>query len=170
MAQSRKSERIKIAQRRARRLSSDRRRRRRCRPPPTTKPRECERVSPIAVEMKRGSGSPKAGGMPGGFFWHIYHLGQHVGRVFVNYHAATGRASIQIFLNRKSQSKGIGRIAYQRACEQCGYPRVYALMKRSNVASQKAANAAGFYEVPLSTSQVTMLWTKTTVGQLHGSG
>lgn len=161
MAAQRKSQREKKTSSRIRQTSSSARRKPRHPTTPKTKPREGERVQDRDVELRQGRGSQAKGGMPGGSFWHIYHQGTRVGSVFVNYDGETGMASIQIFLNRKSQSRGIGRIAYRRACEECEHSEVYAFMKRSNIASLRAATAAGFHEVPPYTGQVTMVWKRT---------
>lgn len=158
MTAPRKSQHAKKMTRRARRSSSSVERKPRHPPTPKTKPREGEMVQNGDVELRRGRGSHVKGGMSGGSFWHIYHQDTRAGSVFVNYDGETGQASVQIFLNRKSQSRGIGRIAYRRACEECGHSEVYAFMRRNNIASLRAATAAGFREVPPHTAQVTMVW------------
>lgn len=141
-------------------LSSSRAPKRRYTPPPPTRRRTRVCVSPDQVELRSGTGTPKHGGMAGGSFWHVYHEGVRAGRVYVNYDKETERASIQIFMNRKSQGKGIGRVAYRMACEESGHRQVYASMRQSNVASIHAARAAGFKEIQEPTGQVTMLWEK----------
>jgi hypothetical protein len=119
-----------------------------------------QKVNPDDVVLKQGKGGLKTGGMPGGKFWHIFHQGVRAGKVFINYDNDTKKAEIQIFLNQKSQGKGIGRIAYRKACEDSKYQEIYALMRKSNIASIKAALAAGFKEIPSKTNQTTMLWQK----------
>lgn len=158
MAALRKSQRAKKTTGRAKKTSSSAKRKPRHPPTPMTKPREGDRVQDSDVELRRGHGSHAKGEMPGGSFWHIFHQDVRAGSVFVNYDGDSKQASIQIFLNRKSQSRGIGRIAYRRACEACGHSEVYAFMRRNNLASLRAATAAGFREVPPSTGQVTMVW------------
>lgn len=160
MAASRKPQYVKKTPSRARGTSSSTKKTRHP-PTPKTKHREGERVQERDVELRRGRGSHAKGGMSGGSFWHIYHQDSRAGSVFVNYNVESEQASIQIFLNRKSQSRGIGRIAYRRACEECGHSEVYAFMKRNNIASLRAATAAGFREVPPYTGQVTMIWKRT---------
>ncbi len=161
MAAPLESQNAKNASRRTRRTTSSAKGGTRHPPSPKTKPREGERVKEVDVELRRGGGSRAKGGMPGGFFWHIYHQNALAGNVFVNCDGETGLASIQIFLNRKSQSRGIGRIAYRLACEESKYSEVYAFMRRSNIASFRAAVAAGFGEVPSQFGQVTMIWKRT---------
>lgn len=158
MGKPRKSQRVKKTPKKAKHKSLSAKRKPRHPPTPKTIPRAGERVQESDVELRRGRGSHAKGGMPGGSFWHIYHKDARAGSVFVNYDEETGQASIQIFLNRKSQSRGIGRVAYRRACEECGHSEVYAFIKRSNIASLRAATAAGFLEVPPHTGQVTMVW------------
>ena len=128
--------------------------------PPTTKKRKGDRVREDDVVLKIGKGSPKTGGMPGGFFWHIFHKEERAGRVYINYDKNKKRAEIQIFINQKNQGKGIGRVAYKKACELSNYTEIYATMKKSNIASLKAASAAGFIIIPSKTNQIQMLWSK----------
>lgn len=160
MADSRKSQHTNKASGRAKRSSLSVKRKTRHPPMPNTKHRKGERVQESDVELRRGRGTQARGRKSGGFFWHIYHKDVRAGCVFVNYDETTAQASIQIFINRKSQSRGIGRIAYRRACEESGYSEVYAFMRQSNIASLRAAMAAGFHEVQPHTSQVTMVWKK----------
>lgn len=129
--------------------------------PPTTKKRIGDRVEEKDVVLKIGKGSIESGGMQGGFFWHIYHKEERAGKVFINYDKNRSRAEIQIFINQKNQGKGIGRIAYKKACESSQYTEIYATMKKSNTASLKAAFAAGFRTIPSESNQVQMLWSKT---------
>ena len=68
--------------------------------------------------------------------------------------------SAPFFINQKSQGQGIGRIAYQKACKESKYLEIYASMKKSNIASIRAAFAAGFKIVPSASNQVVMLWPK----------
>lgn len=104
---------------------------------------ECE------VDLERGKGSKKTGGSAGGFFWKIMYNEKSAGKIFINWIDITPvgkHASIQIFLNKGSQGKHIGRIAYERACTLSDYDEVYAYMSKKNISSYKAAIAAGFKE------------------------
>jgi RimJ/RimL family protein N-acetyltransferase len=68
-------------------------------------------------------------------------------------------ASIQIHVNQAQRGRGIGRIAYREACEQSGHDRIIAHMRKSNVASQRAAAAAGFEVVEdPAIAQLAMAW------------
>jgi hypothetical protein len=140
--------------------SSSKRNKRRYVSPPPTKKRTGERVNAEDVILKQGKGGRETGGMPGGFFWHIFHQSVRAGKVFINYDKDTDKADIQIFINRKSQGKGIGRIAYKKACEESKYSKIYASMRKDNIASIKAAVAAGFQEIPSTSGQMAMLWQK----------
>ena len=96
-------------------------------------------------------------------YWRIYADGESAGKVFINMidEAPYGpHPSIQIFLNKAHQAKGIGPWAYRQACILSGYPKVYAHMRKSNLASQKAAAAAGFIVDPTPQRQLTMVWAK----------
>ena len=129
--------------------------------PPPTKKRIGDRVGEKDVVLKIGKGSQESGGMQGGFFWQIYHKEERAGKVFINYDINRSQAEIQIFINQKSQGKGIGRVAYKKACDSSQYTEIYATMKKSNIASLKAAFAAGFRTIPSESNQVQMLWSKT---------
>lgn len=118
------------------------------------------RVPSKCVILKRGKGSNNAGGMSGGLFWHIYHQNERAGKIYINYDSCLEKPEIQIFLNQKNQGQGIGRIAYKRACEESNYANIYATMRKNNIASIKAALAAGFIRIPTESNQVHMLWSK----------
>lgn len=66
--------------------------------------------------------------------------------------------SVQIHLNKSERGKQIGRVAYRMACEQSGYDKVYAHMHKSNHASRKEAEEAGFVAPDDKRTQLTMLW------------
>jgi RimJ/RimL family protein N-acetyltransferase len=116
------------------------------------------------VELVRGKGSKNTGGGPGGFFWKIMYNGKSAGKVFINWidiEPIGKHASIQIFLNKGSQGKHIGRIAYERACDLSEYREVYAHMRKTNLASYKSAIAAGFKERKIAgISQRLMRWVR----------
>jgi hypothetical protein len=137
---------------------------------PTPKPRtparktHIARIKPDAVLLTRVKGTPERGGGPEGEAWRIEADGKRAGTVFVNIidEPPIGRhASIQIFLNLASQGRGIGRIGYQMACEQSVHDPIYAHMRKSNTASRKAAEAAGFRDVtPKNHTQLIMKRTR----------
>lgn len=112
--------------------------------------------------LRPGKGTKERGGGPEGEYWHVEVGGRRAGVVFVNVidEEPFGRhASIQIFLNRASQARHVGRVAYRKACEASRHPVVYAHMRKSNVGSRRAAEAAGFVvdETP-GQGQLTMVW------------
>lgn len=117
---------------------------------PTPKPRSVKPGPPVAPEQVRlvpTKGTPGRGGSPGGESWRIEVDGNRAGVVFINVidEPPIGRhASIQIFLNIASQGRRIGRVAYRLACEASAYDEIYAHMRKSNVASRRAAEEAGF--------------------------
>lgn len=137
---------------------------RRTRPTPKPKPppRHGTKVDEHAIALREGKGSPEAGGGRGGYYWHIDVDGKRVGRVFINMIDETPfgeHPSIQIYLNKNQQGRRIGSVAYRLACEASGYDAVYAHMSKSNVASQRAAGAAGFEVVERpDLRQLTMVW------------
>lgn len=117
-----------------------------------------------AVHLFRTRGTPGRGGGQGGEAWRIEVNGKRVGTVFINLidEKPVGKhASLQIYLNLKNQGLGIGRVAYRLACEASEYSTIFAHMRKSNVASKRAAEAAGFVDAtPPSYQQLILVWTK----------
>jgi hypothetical protein len=111
------------------------------------------------VPLPRTSGKGKG---EGGAKWRIEVAGVRAGEVYINVidEPPLGRhASIQIYLNIKSQGRGIGRIGYAMACELSQHDRIYAHMRRSNTASKRAAEAAGFVDAtPPGFTQLILRW------------
>lgn len=123
-----------------------------------------EFVNPDDIVLQKGKGSKETGGGTGGYFWHIYQEGIKTGKVFINL-VNSGilghHPSIQIYLNKKFQGRHIGRWAYQKACEQSRYDEIYAHMRKSNIASKKAALAAGFIILKnIKSTQLIMKWNR----------
>lgn len=135
---------------------------------PTPKPKvakpkpNLEKVSPAEVELVPTKGTPGKGGGPGGHSWVIMAGGERAGVIYINFidEPPVGKhASIQIFLNQKSQGRGVGRVAYRLASEASQYDEVYAHMRKANVASRRAAEEAGFVDVsPPGFTQLIMKW------------
>lgn len=124
-----------------------RRTRRRSTAPPPAPRVTREPVNPNGVNLVEGKGSSKSGGGPGGRYWHIQVGNKRVGNVFINIiknEFFGEHPSIQIHLNQSARGMRIGRVAYRLACEQSGYDQVYAHMRKSNIASRRAAEEAGF--------------------------
>lgn len=146
--------------------SSAKQKRRRGKVNPTPKPPLVVAHSPLGpidpgqVQLVRSRGTPKRGGGPGGEAWVIEAGGVRAGTVFINVieEPPLGKhASLQIFLNRESQGRQIGRLAYRAACDASEYNVVYAHMRKSNIASRRAAEEAGFADVtPAGHSQLIM--------------
>lgn len=119
-------------------------------PPPVQAHSPLGSVHPNSVALVRVPGTAKRGGGPGGEAWRIEVDGKRAGIVFINMvdGPPIGRhASIQIFLNRASQGRRIGRLGYLRACELSQHSEIFAHMRKSNVASRRAAEEAGFEDV-----------------------
>jgi len=114
------------------------------------------------VRLERGKGTKSRGGDRGGSYWHIFVFEERVGHVYVNVideQPFGTHPSIQIFLNKDQQGRRIGRVAYRLACEASGYDEVFAHMRKSNVASRRAAEEAGFSVVEHeSIPQLAMVW------------
>jgi RimJ/RimL family protein N-acetyltransferase len=121
---------------------------------PTPKPRSVKQPNKVPatagdIALVRTKGTKERGGGPGGEAWRIDAEGKRAGVIFINIidEVPIGRhASIQIYLNAASQGRHIGRIAYRKACEASAHDIIYAHMRKSNIASRRAAEEAGFVE------------------------
>jgi len=126
-----------------------------------TKP---EHIDNSEVHLLQGKGSKRKGGDKRGYYWHIYANDTRAGFVFINWideEPFGEHASIQIKINTKFQNRGIGRVAYRLACDKSSYDTIFAHMRKSNLASKKAAEAAGFQAVTSSEiSQLVMVWNR----------
>lgn len=122
------------------------------------------KVGPSSVELVVARGSPGKGGGEGGEAWTVMSDGERAGVIFINLidEPPLGlHASIQIFLNQKSQGRGIGRVAYRKAAEVSRYDTIYAHIRKSNIASRRAAEEAGFRNAtPPGFPQLIMRWTR----------
>lgn len=98
----------------------------------------------------------------GNYFWRIFYLQNSAGKVSIEWKNSPflkEHASIQISINKKYQGLRIGRIAYEQSCLLSPYDTVFALMRKNNIPSYKAAFAAGFQETSLlKTPQRIMKW------------
>ena len=135
---------------------------------PTPKPRagkpkqDLPKVSPGQVELVPTKGTAGKGGGPGGHSWVIMAAGERAGVIYINWidEPPVGEhASIQIYLNKKSQGRGVGRVAYRMASEASRYDVIYAHMRKSNIASRRAAEEAGYVDAsPPGFTQLIMKW------------
>lgn len=136
------------------------------RPKPTTKkPKSAKKsIAPDTIRLVSGKGSTGRGGGLGGHYWHIYVGETRAGHIFINVineEPFGEHASIQIQVNKSLHGRGIGKVAYRLACEQSKHDIIIAHMRKSNVPSQKAAEAAGFVVVDdPAISQLAMQWTR----------
>ena len=114
------------------------------------------------VKLVETKGTKKRGGGLGGESWKIIVNKERVGIIFINLineKPIGEHASIQIFLNKKNQGRKIGRFAYEIACEESEYDIIYAHIRKTNIASIKAAEYAGFEDVtPKKYRQIIMRW------------
>lgn len=119
-------------------------------------------VAPAHVRLASMKGGPGRGGGSGGQAWRIDVDGKRAGVVFINFinEPPIGpHASIQIFLNAPNQGRKIGRVGYRMACEASVYHVIYAHMRKSNIASWRAAEEAGFVDAtPTGATQKVMVW------------
>jgi Acetyltransferase (GNAT) family len=119
------------------------------------------------VRLEKGKGTKLRGGGPKGSYWHIFIGEERAGHIYVNIidqHPFGTHPSIQIFLNKDQRGRHIGRVAYRLACEASGCNEVYAHMRKSNIASRKAAEEAGFSVVEDdSIPQLAMVWRRKSI-------
>jgi len=119
-------------------------------------------VTTDAIELISTPGSRERGGGPGCEAWIILANGERAGTAYINMVDDPIRGhhpSFHVFLNRPNQGRQIGRIAYQRCCELSRHDVVYAHMRKSNTASRKAAEHAGFVEATAhEDSQLVLVW------------
>ncbi|WP_223523689.1 MULTISPECIES: class I SAM-dependent methyltransferase [unclassified Pseudomonas] len=115
-----------------------------------------------AIELVKTPGSRERGGGPGGEAWIILANGKRAGAAYINIVDDPIRglhASFHVFLNRPSQGRQIGRIAYLRCCALSQHDVIYAHMRKSNTSSRKAAEHAGFVDATgPDDSQLVLVW------------
>lgn len=123
------------------------------------------KVSESDVTLVEGKGTKGHGGGEKKHYWHVYNKETRAGRVYINWiipESGNPYASITVELNQNSRGKGIGTICFQKACELSSHDVVYAEMRKSNIASQKAAKKAGFkLAKKYKGSQIKMVWHRT---------
>lgn len=123
------------------------------------------KIEPGKVELMQKPGPKGKGDGLGGEYWDVVVGGVRAGEMFVNVidEPPIGiHASMQIFLNQADQGKGIGRVAYRKAAEASLHDPLYLHMRKSNLASKLAAEAAGFEEAGLpGVSQLILKRSKT---------
>jgi hypothetical protein len=135
---------------------------------PTPKPRPTKLKSVVSlindesVLLVRMKGTKGRGGDSGGEAWRIDVDGRRAGVVFVNLVDALSRgkhAAIHIFLNAFSRGRHVGRSAYRKACHASQHNEIFAYMRKSNLPSRRAAEAAGFVDAtPPNQKQLTLVW------------
>lgn len=114
-----------------------------------------EQVELVPRPARKGKGDG-----PSGEYWEVQVDGKRAGEVFVNLidEAPLGRhASLQIFLNKPQQGKGVGRIAYRMAADASRHDPIFLHMRKANIGSRLAAEVAGFEDVsPPTITQLIM--------------
>ena len=117
------------------------------------------RVSPDEIEFIQGGTRSIENGRR--LYWHIYHGGNRAGSVSIDFsEEGTARdASINVQLNQRSRGRGIGTVAFRRACELSGLKEIVASIRKGNIGSRIAAERAGF--IPLEnqpSGELLMVW------------
>lgn len=121
-------------------------------------------ATPADVRLEEGSGSSGHGGGRTGKFWHVFIEDGRAGRAWINerrFPDGASYAALTIELNEAVRGRGIGRVTYALAAEASGHDVVWLHMRRSNVASRRAAEYAGFQVVDAPTDpQLVMRWNR----------
>ena len=116
----------------------------------------------MAVKLIQSKGFKGRGGGAGGYYWHIYQGGVRAGHVYINSiedEVLGKHSSLSLEVNKTMQGKGIGTEAYRLASEQSNLPKLYIHIRKTNIASRKAAEKAGFKAIETPHNrQLTMLW------------
>lgn len=119
-------------------------------------------AAPADVSLQAGKGSRGRGDGPGGRYWHVLEGDRRVGHVYINEidEPPLGpHASLQLQINKADQGRGIGSVVYRLAAEASGRDEIWAHMRKSNRASERAARASGFEVVELdAVRQLLMRW------------
>ena len=89
-------------------------------------------------------------------YWHIYYQTLRVGKVFIA--VIREKAMITVEINKKYQGMGIGRAAFRKASELSQFDEVFALIRKSNAASIKAVQFAGFHLAGTENGQLLYKW------------
>jgi RimJ/RimL family protein N-acetyltransferase len=130
---------------------------------------EIKDISLEDIELKPGSGQNLLDKI-NGKYWHIYISNDRVGKVYIDYidNKILGiHPSVDIFINKQFQGRHIGRYAYLLACQKSGLERVFMHTRKSNHASIKAAEEAGFIELQNPNfRQMVMVWEKSNQSNL----
>lgn len=119
-----------------------------------------QRVTPDEVVLTSRKGSPGRGGGRGGEAWRVDVAGRRAGVAFINLidEPPLGlHASVQVHLNLAHQGRGIGRIVFAKAFDSSRYDTVYAHVRKSNVASRRALEYAGFVDATPDSHQQIIL-------------
>ncbi len=131
--------------------------------PPTVKAKS--KLGPVKaddIEIISTSGTRHKGGGPGCEAWIVMAEGKRAGVAYINLlddHIRGLHPSFHVFLNRPSQGRQIGRTVYKQCCLLSRYDVIYAHMRKSNTASRKAAEHAGFNDVSVKGDiQLVMVW------------
>lgn len=99
-------------------------------------------VSESDISLIAGRGTKTTGGGSGGHYWNIFCEEKKAGKVFINLinvEPLGEHPSLQIFLNKASQGKHIGRYAYGKACELSSYDQVFAYMSKKKRSFYKSS-------------------------------
>ena len=119
-------------------------------------------ATPSSIKLISTRGSKQRGGMLGGEAWLVTVEGKRVGTAYINIVEDSFRgkhASFHIFLNKPNQGRKIGRVVYELVCSYSQHDIIYAHMRKSNIASHKAAVYAGFVNATFpEETQLVLVW------------
>jgi len=99
-----------------------------------------KRVKRVGIVFVEGSSATN-----GKRLWCVYAGKARVGRVSIE-RISPSTGYVDILISVKHRGRGIGSAAFRKACEESGYAKVIAEVRKSNTASIKALRNAGFRE------------------------
>lgn len=97
-------------------------------------------LKPAASRLETKDGAER-------LYWHVLFQGKTAGHAFIDivvHENGEMDPSITVELNRASRGRGIGTLAFRLACEASNLKRVYASIRKTNLASRIAVERAGF--------------------------
>ncbi|MEN9604629.1 MAG: Acetyltransferase domain [Candidatus Parcubacteria bacterium] len=77
-------------------------------------------------------------------YWHIYYAKVRVGKIYTEKRGESDDLWINMFINQALQGKGIGSAALNQVSVRLADKPLFAEIKKTNIASQKAFRKVGF--------------------------
>lgn len=78
-------------------------------------------------------------------YWHVFSGSTRAGKLYIE-KKDDGSLWLSIFLNKNMQGKGIGSLALEKFCKAYKQRPLFAVIRKSNGASQKVFRKVGFVD------------------------